>query len=112
LTGPCSSYALAKRSEVWDGGGGVFFVLDEGPSVALRRRLRGRLRSLALWRRKRYNVVMTFAEILITVALSLGLYYLLRPFQRVVELAVLKALGRSPKWVDADVVSKKEDQKE
>jgi hypothetical protein len=24
----------------------------------------------------------------------------------------LKALGRSPKWVDADVVSKKEDQKE
>ena len=52
---------------------------------------------------------MTFAEILLAICLLVGLYYLLRPLRNFIELAVLKLLGKNPKWVDAVIVKKEKD---
>jgi hypothetical protein len=55
---------------------------------------------------------VTFAELLLMLCLGIGLYRFLRPLRRYIELSILKAMGRTPKWIDADVVARHERKKE
>jgi hypothetical protein len=52
---------------------------------------------------------MTFAECLLVVCLFAGIYYMLRPLQRVAEAIILKFLGHNPKWVDAVIIKHDKD---
>lgn len=51
---------------------------------------------------------MTFAEMLLGVVAIVGVYYLLRPLQKMIEGMVLRLLGvRGPRILDATVVNDK-----
>jgi len=50
---------------------------------------------------------MTFAECLLVACLGAGIYYALRPLQDILQRMILKAMGREPKWIDAETVSRK-----
>jgi len=50
---------------------------------------------------------MTIAECLLVLCLGAGIYYALRPLRDILQRMILKAMGREPKWIEAETVTRK-----